>query len=467
MKIEEIIVPGFPSEMIHESIVRIAPADTYLGRINRVLEKVAEMYGATHVFVYGDREHFANIHYFTGYDPRFEEALLILSKGHEPLILLGNEGWAYSEIIPYSLRRVLYQSFSLAGQPRNGDIKAVLPGAFKQAGISASSTVGIVGLKYYVSEESGDPAHQIDIPRFLTEALEAFAPGAAMVNVTDIMIHPAYGLRTQLDIDEMAVLELAETKSSRSAYNVMRHLEPGMSEIEASAYFCIDGNPLVAHPNLNFTLEDTRRGLVSPGSHRLAYGDIFNIGIGYRSSMFARTSMYARSTDDIRPEWRDIMEKIFIPYFKVVVTWYENLTIGATGSAVIKEIRRQVPEYDRLGVGLNPGHLIHNDEWTSSIFTDTADYAVKDGMAVQCDIIACPEAYPGVHIEDGVIIAGQKTRDEFKRKYPEAWNRIEARRRLMKDLLNIQIGDDLLPLSDLPGCLSPWNVNPHQVLGVR
>lgn len=25
--------------------------------------------------VYGDREHFANIHYLCGYDPRFEEAL--------------------------------------------------------------------------------------------------------------------------------------------------------------------------------------------------------------------------------------------------------------------------------------------------------------------------------------------------------------------------------------------------------
>ena len=28
--------------------------------------------------VYGDREHFSNLRYLTGYDPRFEEALLLL-----------------------------------------------------------------------------------------------------------------------------------------------------------------------------------------------------------------------------------------------------------------------------------------------------------------------------------------------------------------------------------------------------
>lgn len=30
------------------------------------------------ILIYGDREHFSNVEYFTGYDPRWEETLLIL-----------------------------------------------------------------------------------------------------------------------------------------------------------------------------------------------------------------------------------------------------------------------------------------------------------------------------------------------------------------------------------------------------
>ncbi|MCL1928180.1 MAG: hypothetical protein FWG07_05245 [Treponema sp.] len=464
MNIKEITVPPFPSEKIHQSIVSVANAETYKKRIADALESAESRYNTTHLVVYGDREHFANIHYFTGYDPRFEEALLILSREQEPVILVGNEGWSYSEIIPYPVKKVLFQSLSLAGQPRESN-RTVLRKTIEQAGIGKNSVTGVIGVKYYVTEEAEDFEHTIDIPHFIVKALEA--TDCSIVNVTDIMIHPGYGLRTCLDIDEMAVLELAGTKTSRSVYNVMTHLKPGISEVEASAYLETDGNPLVAHPNLNFTPEGARRGLDSPGNHRLCYGSVFNIGFGYRSSMVARTALYARNAGDIPAEWADIMEKIYIPYFRVIVQWYESIRIGVTGKSILAGIREKVPEYDSLGVGLNPGHLIHNDEWTSSIFTNSGEYSVKNGMAIQCDIIACPEKYPGVHIEDGLIMANAETQRLFGEKYPDNWKRIQARRKLMKEHLNIQISDEILPLSDLQGCLSPWTVDPHSVLGVR
>ena len=465
MNIQEITVPPFPSEKIYESIVRVADAETYRKRIANALEEAWSRYKTTHLVIYADREHFANIHYFTGYDPRFEESLLILSKNQEPVILLGNEGWVYSEIIPYPMKKVLYQSFSLSGQPREKAERNLLEKTLGEAGIDNNSVVGIVGIKYYVAQEMEDYQRTIDIPYFIVKALES--KNCSTLNVTDIMTHPGYGLRTTLDIDEMAVLELAATKTSRSVYRVMKNIKPGISEIEASAFFELDGDPMVAHPNLNFRLEDVRRGLVSPGNNQLKYGGPFNVGLGYRSSMVARTAFYARNASDIPAEWADIMEKIYKPYFRVIVHWYESMKIGVTGKAVIERIRQNVPEYDSLGVGLNPGHLIHNDEWTSSIFTTQEEYPVRNGMAIQCDIIACPENYPGVHIEDGLIMADAETQRQFAGKYPEAWKRIQARRKLMKEYLNIQISDELLPLSDLQGCLSPWTVDPHSVLGVR
>ena len=40
--------------------------------------------GLDAVIVYADREHFANMSYLTGFDPRWEEALLILVPGRTP-----------------------------------------------------------------------------------------------------------------------------------------------------------------------------------------------------------------------------------------------------------------------------------------------------------------------------------------------------------------------------------------------
>ena len=40
-----------------------------------------------YIVIYGDREHFSNIQYFTGYDPRWEETLLLLHREKKPLLL--------------------------------------------------------------------------------------------------------------------------------------------------------------------------------------------------------------------------------------------------------------------------------------------------------------------------------------------------------------------------------------------
>ena len=67
-----------------------ASVEEFRGRLGaaRQAMQVKEL---THLVVYGDREHFANLAYLTGFDPRFEEALLILSPSGKPLLLTGNE----------------------------------------------------------------------------------------------------------------------------------------------------------------------------------------------------------------------------------------------------------------------------------------------------------------------------------------------------------------------------------------
>ena len=125
MKFEQIRIEQPKFERLHESVVKIFDSETYLARIANALELAKEK-GLSHLAIYGDREHFANIHYFTGYDPRFEEALLILSPDRKPLLLAGNEGVAYARIIPYELDTLstagyAYKRNSQRGFPICGD----------------------------------------------------------------------------------------------------------------------------------------------------------------------------------------------------------------------------------------------------------------------------------------------------------------------------------------------------------
>ena len=95
-----------------------APAITpqmYQERIAALLEAGRTF---THLVIYADREHFSNLEYVTGYDPRFEECFLILQKGETPVLVLGNEGMGQSLCITIPVKRVLCQMLSPLGQAR-------------------------------------------------------------------------------------------------------------------------------------------------------------------------------------------------------------------------------------------------------------------------------------------------------------------------------------------------------------
>ena len=99
--------------------------------------------------VYGDREHAANITWATGFDPRFEEALLIVAPGGAPLLAVGNECLPYAQISPLvaaGLMRVAHcPSLSLISQPRSGGQRL---GEILAAEVPEGCRVGTAGWKY-------------------------------------------------------------------------------------------------------------------------------------------------------------------------------------------------------------------------------------------------------------------------------------------------------------------------------
>lgn len=101
--------------------------------------------------VYGDREHYANLTYLTGYDPRFEEGILLLGVNERRVLLVGNEGLDYATLLTLPLDVVLCQSLSLPGQAR--DAAPRLADALRAAGLRGGQSLGVIGWKYLTPEE--------------------------------------------------------------------------------------------------------------------------------------------------------------------------------------------------------------------------------------------------------------------------------------------------------------------------
>ena len=454
VELAEIKLPEFGLPSVQPAI----PLATYEARIDAALTRAGAA-GYDALLVYGDREHFANLAYLTGYDPRVEEALLILMPGERPSLLLGNEGMGYSGVSPVELNRVLYQSFSLLGQPRGES--PMLQDILVAAGLRAGQRLGIAGWKSFDEREASDPARALEIPAFIVEVLtEIVGARDRLLNATDIFMHPADGIRAINDVDQLAYFEFAATYSSQAVRNLIFGVEAGMSEFEAVALMRLTGLPQSCH--LMFSSgERAALGLGSPSLRRLGVGDPVFLAYGIWGALNARGGWLAHDANDLPIDVRDYVDKLVAPYFGAIVEWYEAIGIGVTGGELHAIIESRLGD-PFFGIGLNPGHLIHLDEWLHSPIYAGSDTPLRSGMAIQVDVIpATHSPYHTTNIEDGIALADEPLRKAFWRKYPAAWDRIQHRRNFMRNALGIKLKAEVLPFSNLPAYLPPFWLSPQ------
>ena len=67
--------------------------------------------------------------------------------------------------------------------------------------------------------------------------------------------------------------------------------------------------------------------------------------------------------------------------------------------------------------------------------------------------------YTGASCEEPVAIADKALREDLSQHYPEVWKRIEARRNYIKNVIHIDLSDDVLPLSDTVAFYTPFFLN--------
>ncbi|MDQ3162269.1 MAG: Xaa-Pro aminopeptidase, partial [Actinomycetota bacterium] len=237
---------------------------------------------------------------------------------------------------------------------------------------------------------------------------------------------------------------------------------PGVTELEAVAAMGYAGEPLSAHVMFASGAE-VAVGLRSPTERPLELGDAVTTAVGFWGGLSARAGLLAHGPDDLSPESEGYLESMAIPYWRAIATWYETIRIGAGGSEIQAAVEEALA--GAFGPALNPGHLIHLDEWLDSPVFPGSTETIASGMALQCDIIP-DTTRPGwaANCEDTVAVADKALREELSVRQPELWARVLTRRRFLQEQLGIALADELLPFSSAPARFSPFWLSPGKAL---
>ncbi len=459
VQLDPLTLPEFGLPTVQPTI----SAEIYRDRLSRTLAQ-ARAAGFDALVIYGDREHMANLAYLSGYDPRFEESLLILTSGREPALLVGHEGFGYSRLSPAPVRRVLFPTFSLMGLPRAG--QPSLEEIFRGEGIREGSRVGLVGWKYFDASDDAQGASWIEVPSFIVDRLRQITGDAAkVVNATALLMNPLDGLRIFNEVDQLAAFEFSSTYSSQSVRNVLFGVRPGMTEFDAARLAESTGQPALTYTGIS-SGPRAALGLPSPLLRVIERGDFMFIGQSLWGALNARAGWVVESADELPEGIRDTVDQLIAPYFAAVADWYALVGIGVTGGELNAAVKKRIGD-PFFGVNFPPGHYIHLDEWVHSPTTAGSTIALQSGMALQVDIIpATGGPHQTTNVEDGIALADEPLRAEFERRYPEAWGRIQARRRFMQDALGIRLKPEVLPFSNIPAYLPPFLLRPDRAMRV-
>jgi Xaa-Pro aminopeptidase len=421
----------------------------------------------THAIVYADREHFANLAYLTGFDPRFEEALLIVGTKANPLILVGNECEAYLGISPLhasgQMRQERFQSFSLLDQPR--ERSRSLREIFAEEGVSKDSRVGAVGYKYFSQTEHTNPSHSLDIPSYIADTLRGLAGQVNVTNVTEIFMHPAYGLRARCTAGEIAYFEYSNGQAAEAAKRMIFALHEGITDHSVVESGHLNGNPLSCHVTFG-TGRHAKYGLCSPSGEIIRRGQPLAFNVAYWGSNICRAGWIAQSHADLPESASDYVASFAGPYFEAMGDWFGLMRPGTPGGQVFDLIQRRLP-FEKFGIYLNPGHLIHLDEWMSSPFYAGSEIPISSGMAIQVDVIPQSTQYFSTRMEDGIVIADAELRTQLKEFAPDCFERCQKRRAFMGDVLGIEVPEEVLPLSNTCAIVPPFFLEPNTVLALE
>ena len=162
----------------------------------------------------------------------------------------------------------------------------------------------------------------------------------------------------------------------------------------------------------------------------------------------------AASEADLGSQSEGYLDELAVPYWRAMATWYEALELGAPGATIFEEITGLL-EGEAFASSLNPGHLIHYEEWLDSPIRAGSSDPIASGMVFQSDIIPTG-IRPGwtANCEDTVAIGDADSPGGYRVATPRAVVADHGPPRLhARTASGIDVRDEVLPLTPTPGVL--------------
>ena len=295
---------------------------------------------------------------------------------------------------------------------------------FAGEGIGPASRVGGIGWKYFADAEHPDGRHALDLPAYLVDTLRELAGRDNVVNATDLLMHPGHGLRTFCSPSEIAYFEYTSVLASEGMRRLLFGVRDGMLDSELAELAGWNGEPLSCHMTL-VTGDNRERGLSGPIGARVRRGDPLATNLAYWGSNVCRAGWVAAGAEDLPAPARDYVAAFAGPYFEVMAEWFGLLRLGMPGGRLAALVAEKLP-FERFGIFLNAGHLIHLDEWVSSPIYPGSEVTLHSGMAMQVDVIPSSYVYFSTRMEDGFVLADGALRARLRELYPDCYARCQS-----------------------------------------
>ncbi|MBR5267197.1 MAG: M24 family metallopeptidase [Lachnospiraceae bacterium] len=427
-------------------------------RKEKVLARMNQK-GLDKLMIYCDVEHGNNFSYLVGFYTRFEEALLILDKSGEMVLMLGNENLNKCAKARFSCRAVHVSMFSLPNQPTYNDKPFIE--LLAEAGISKDQRVGIVGWKNFTSASNAG-TKLFDIPAFILDATRILVGTHDLITNETALFIGENGARVTNNANEIAHYEYGAALASDCMLDAMNALDIGVSELEL-------GDKLVRlgqHTSVTTIAAAGERfikGNMFPTAKKVQLGDPISMTVGYAGGLSSRAGYAVHCTEDLPESARGYLDELAIPYYHAYTTWMNQIRIGMTGGELYDIIESVLPKSE-YHWSLCPGHLVAEEEWLSSPVYEGSQEVLKSGMIFQIDIIPSKAGFAGASAESTVVLADTNLKKQIQDEYPKLWERMQKRLHYIREELNIPLSDDLLPMCSTVAYLRPYLLNKDMAL---
>src|SRR5262249_17885218 len=160
------------------------------------------------------------------FDPRFEEAILVLASGR-PAVIAGTESLSLISLLPVDVEVLHCPSLGLMGQERGRAPRLV--DALAAAGVNRGMRPAVVGWKCFEPGELGPTGMPIAAPAFVVDTIrDLVGADGELIDATEAVMNPRDGLRTVSSADQIAVFEWAAARASCAVASIVNAAEPGL-----------------------------------------------------------------------------------------------------------------------------------------------------------------------------------------------------------------------------------------------